>query len=311
MILLLEKIVELGEDFLFSLLGEIGIGLFNFASKAEKTNPQLNYLSCAKNAEVFLQILDLSKHAKDKGFDSAFQLISKNAQLIAESFKEIAISKDGIRHIRFFSKEEREKLRSLRKKYKFCSLDFQNKVAQLEHKTPSDICFLEKDKNISVELRFYENIHLRFKSLGCEELSNKALIILNKLKFSSEDYFGFKRIEIADAACLLAKINNFNFLKEKVTIDSNQCLFNINPFREHAEKASEKVTNTITHAENFGYPFFDDYIILSPSFGRSFEGQSQNVEEYESDDSILTNKIFKSFVLGDKDGECYFICLWD
>ena len=301
---LLDKIVDLGSDFLYSLLGDVGIGLFNFALKADRSNVELNSFLSSNNALCFLEILTIAKIAKENNLDLAFKAIANEARTAVVDLDSIAISKEDRRYARFMNKEQKDIIRFSRKEHALSSVFFRTKIAKSFNAFPNRLDFLEVIKT-------YEKIYNRYFSLGCEELAFKVNTVLKKLK---DDFVGFKRMSIFDAACFLAKINGFISYENNILINTQRASYQfvptIYPYEQVKKFASEEVSNIINKIESDA--LFDEYLVIVPSFGACFKKLEEkiNTPNRVDDLKILEKNLLKSLVLGDRDGDCYFICSW-
>jgi hypothetical protein len=281
---LLDRVLELGRDFIYRISGDIGLSVYNFASIVDKEHIDINSSSC-RDHDLYFQLINLSKHAYDNNFDLALEHVSNLIKKSNLNLDAISAQDHSQRHIRLL-KKDKEKFRLLKKSWQFSSCSFKEMMLSSWNETPSDLCLFERNDNKHLEeidaLKKKEN---RFKQIGCfnsaESMKRVAQIL------SLECHHGYKKIPIHWAACIMAKMNGISGSDYKPTL----C-----PYYEYKEIATKEVIEQTGAAENSN--IFDHYLIFVPSsLGRS-------------DKEILLDKNIKSIVLGDKDGDCYFICTW-
>lgn len=276
-----KKILEFEKEFIFKIMGDKGLSLYDFAVNCDGKNPDLDVFFDDDYAYPY-QIFILAKNAFDGKLDLALESIIKLIKNI--DLDSICIAENSPRHARFLKEKNREKIRALRSSWKFSSSYFRENIKKLWNETPNNIFFCNKS------FEKLENMSLEFQSIGCLEFSKSISRHLNVLK--SKEYRKYKQINIEVAACILAKMNN-------ITITSNYEPV-IYPYCDFKKIASKNVKNKIEIAENCNFPFFDSYLILVPSF-----------VGFDKDADIESLKNNVSFLLGEKEEEFYFIGLWD
>jgi len=275
----IEKILEFEKEFLLKIIGYKGLYLYNFAANVDKKNPYLDSFFNQDYAHIY-QIIILSKYAFDNNLNLAF----KSTIDILKSMDLDFICPSKNRHIRFLNEKERKNIRLSKNNWKFSSNYFKENIKKIWNETPEDIFFCKKN------IEKLEKMSREFHSIGCFEFTksiSRHLDILN-----SNEYHQYKKIKIEVAACILAKMNNIEINNEYEPV--------IYPYDEFQKFSSEKIENKIKIAENLGFPFFDSYLILIPSFRWC---------DKKMDIEILEKKI--SFLLGEKEEEFYFIDLWN
>lgn len=287
---LFEKILSFGEEFLTYLFGEKGPAIYNFSLKVNKKHNDLDCL-LINECDLFLELITLAKYAFDSGLNLAFENIKSNIKKLKIDLNSISLHEDSFRHVRFLEKESRKKARSLKRSWKFCSKFFSENLKTSLIESPDDIKFFyPKNIHCIEELDKLKQQRNRFQNINFSEYAALLDKKINILK--SKEYKEFKQIEMPLAFAILAKMNF-------VSIDNFQPT--VYSFFEFEHLASDEVLQLINKVENQDSPFFDFYLILVCSF----KGDDLN-----SDKEKLLDKNIRSFVLGEKDGECYFICDW-
>jgi hypothetical protein len=152
---------------------------------------------------------------------------------------------------------------------------------------------------------------LRYRNIGCRELSNNIEKSLDSVKkMISDSYFGYRRILIRNAAIILSKINQFklnkknienSFCKKEYFISLSGDIYNpkIYPIHYLEEIKTDYINLLMLDLEKV--PLFDHYMVLVPSI----KGRSVKMDMFD-----IKEKNIIPIVLGEKDGKCYFISYW-
>lgn len=178
--------------------------------------------------------------------------------------------------------------RLIKKSWQFSSNKFKSIIDNIWEQTPNSFDLFKKNNNeLNKNIINLKNKEKRFREIGCLELADSLGDLVRTLCF--ESHHDHRKISIYCAACILAKINR---------ISKNNFKPTLYPYHECVSFAPKNVINTIVELENLGNFIFDHYLVFTPS------------SDLEEGLNILLDKSLKSIVLGDKDGDCYFICHW-
>ncbi len=284
-----KKILQAKSNFIFKFFGSTGLNLYNFISKVDSNHSDLNFL-INEDHELFCELLQLCNYIKNNKLKRAQDFIIKNIEKYNFDFYQTTLLKNSKRHARFLS--NKEKIRFSKKKYKFCSDSFNKDISKLAHEIPNELDLFEKNNTSRMgKIKDLEKKKQRYEYLRCKEFSSSISKVIELL--SQRDHHGYRRIPLKVAACFSAKINDI-IIDEKYQPS-------IYPFFKFEKFSSLETLSHIKEAENNGFSYFDHYLIMVPSF--------KNNSENDDFDALVTRKT-KCLVLGEKDGLCYFICLW-
>lgn len=160
-----------------------------------------------------------------------------------------------------------------------------------------------------------------------------------KLEMKTSQCHGFCRIDISIAAMILAKVNGYekqmSFDGQSFTVrapkeilpDFSQWADGNNlygprlyPYTVWWDEATEKTKEIIDFLEEFpelnGNPLFDNYWVLVPGINRNdleihYMNQTELLQKQEElDKHLVKQKNIIPILLGERDGEIYFICYW-
>lgn len=282
------KILEYSHNFIFNFFGISGLNLYNFINKVNSNHPDLDYL-INEDHKLFCELLQLCKYLKNKKLNRAQKFIIKNIQEYNFDFSQTSLPGKSKRYARFLP--DKEKIRLSKKNYRFYSKSFNKNISRLICEIPNDLELFKKNKNYTAAVEDLKKKKQRYDDLKCNELSNSISKTIELLE--QKDHHGYRRMPIAVAACFAAKING-------IPVDENYQPA-IYPFLELEKFSSLETAKNIEEAENKGFAYFDHYLIVAPSF--------KNYDK-NKDLKIFIDRTLKSLVLGEKDGLCYFICLW-
>jgi hypothetical protein len=275
-------------NFIKNFTGDTGSLLYNFILNSDLNHSDLNSLA-TNDHKCFLELLKLLKFAYDNNLNLSLDFLSEKIKNTNFKFESTSIPNFSQKNARFSIKKN--EIRLSKKKWKFCSKNFVEKIFKIWNDVPSDIS-LFKNKNYLNEISSLRNKESRCEKIRCQELADSIRSVMEIL--SAKDYHGYKPISLIVAACILAKINKINRHDMKYSPV-------IYPFFEFENISNLSVREEIQKAENFEHSRFDHYLIFIPSFLN---------HEKQDDFNILQDKNYVSFVLGEKDGFCYFICEW-
>lgn len=284
-----EKILTSGQDVIFKVFGDTGLNLYNFISRINLNHSDLDCL-LNEDHKLFCELLESYNYLKIKKLNHAQKFIIENIKKYNFCFNQTTLPNNSQRHARFSI--DKERLRLSKKNYKFCSKSFNKDISKFIHEVSDDLELFQRNNMKHIEkIKSLEKKKQRYEQLMCNELSNSIGKFIEIL--SQKKHHGYKQIPIKVAVCLAAKINNIDIDEGYQPV--------IYPFFEFEKFASLETMSQIKEAENEGFPYFDHYLIVVPSFLD---------HEKHNDLNVLINKNMKSLVLGEKDGVCYFICLW-
>lgn len=153
-----------------------------------------------------------------------------------------------------------------------------------------------------------------FSENACQELARSALEI-SGLFYSPPSVFGYRRLSLRDASCILAKGMGFRLCQEGCLVDSPEGCFQYSPVAiplPLAGKPPTRVSDSVSSAE-LPHPVFDHYLVLVPFVGKKVSGRPVSDPNFPMVDdalSALQNGDVPCVVLGERDGKCYFVSEW-
>lgn len=153
-----------------------------------------------------------------------------------------------------------------------------------------------------------------FSDNGFGELARSASEIYG-LFYDPPSVFGYRRLSIRDASCILAKGMGFRLCKEGCLVDSPEGCFQYSPVAiplPLAGKPPTSVSDSVSSAE-LPHPVFDHYLVLVPFVGKKVSARpvsDPNFPWVSDAFSALRNGDIPCIVLGERDGKCYFVCEW-
>jgi len=345
---ILQTALIFSEEKVHYAMGDFGLRLRAFSSRINRgsVHPDLFSLfggELTSNEEGSFgrevsDILSMSCYATDRCISKFVLDILKNAITKHKRFSEISKSIDdpqeNLLHVRFVqSRSDRDRIRS-RKKMQSINTDLFLKIWEME---PNDFSNYVRwasvyEKDISeAEVRFKH-----FDDLGLLMMSTeiKKSIILIKQESIESQYYGFNKILLSSASAILAKQSGYEhgliggakkihvetdwfkyrFFADKLSLidDSKVPALELTPRaytnQEFNDLLSPEILNLIDYLEEFpdagGFPLFDHYRILvaGNNYFKSI------FESIELDRQLIKRKEIPAILLGERDGDCYFIC---
>jgi hypothetical protein len=152
-----------------------------------------------------------------------------------------------------------------------------------------------------------------YQNLGFSSLAKEANEDLESIKQLSEMHHGYHQIKSPTAAVILAKILNFCFRQDGIFLNNDSTLLNycpfICPFNETTNFFPSEIVDKInlldSLPESEGNPIFDFFALIVPTF---YNGDMFTEKHYKNILSFyVTNKIFKSILVGEKNNKFHFI----
>jgi len=345
---ILKTSLNFSEEQVNFAIGDFGLRLRAFASSinTDSVHPDLFSLfdgELASNEEGSFgressDILNLSCYAMDRCFskfvlDILKKTVSKHKQYSAIS-KTIDDPKENLLHVRFVPlRSDRDKIRS-RKKMQSVNQNFVSRLWEMESNDFSNymrfVNVYEKDI-AEAEIRFKH-----FNYLGLLMMSDeikKSIVAMNQ-KCAESQYYGFNKISLVSASIILAKKSGYEFgfingikkihvetdffkhrfFADKWSLidDSKVPALELTPRaytnQEFDDLLSPEVLDIINYLEEFpdaeGFTLFDHYRVLVA--GNNFF--SSICKSIELDRQLVKSEEIPAILLGERDGDCYFIC---
>lgn len=324
---ILKKITNTDPDIVRLAFGQKGLDLLSWVESIDLSHPGLFQIkSLSENSDLLNQYLDLFVYAKSHNMHHALNFIKDRCEnSLSKILQEIGSPYLTHRHFRFANQSKLKELRKIKLKNKLSSSFFHEKAIKTWYGCPSDFSFYERNSTEDNSQKIKnKNIVDKFIEIGCPEL---ASVVSSKTQMT-DDYFGFKRIGVVQAAFILAKMHKFIFAKTQensysiVANTSEGCFLyspTISPLVSFEGAIPDFVLKLVEQTDKeplfCSKPIFDNHLVLIPSLGKKVRLKNQNdhfihFKKFYSEEELVNNNLVRPIVLGEKDKECYFICGW-
>lgn len=293
-----------------------GRKLIDFLGQIDISHPDLHMLPLGQNSESLCQILDLVKHATDNKLDLAINLINDASHLLGDIEDPMLTG----RQIRLLPDHQRCRARTTKNSFSFSSSAFY-KFCSKNWSGPSDFSLFDRNADHGSFLSRHKEISEKFKMIGCDALAAAADRTAD-LARNPPDRHGFRRITVEQAMCVMAKNHNLLLSKDSrkrslVFINTSKGSHLYTPTAHSLDRLAQfipqRVREIIDGLES-NRAVFDNHLVLVPSFGSNIKTETKHsLVHFESkltDEEIVTSRDFRPVVLGERDGFCYFICMW-
>jgi hypothetical protein len=304
------EILKFEDKTVESALGEFGLSLLKFSQNIDIDHFGISDVPIDQNLSNRLcQILYLVDYAIKNNLYLSVEGIDKfYNKFLTNDIKNL--DKKFVRLLK--DKNLREEIRKSKKISEISLIGFFEKARLVWDNLPEDFSIFSKnDESYKEMIKEAEIKALRYRNIGCRELSNNIEKSLDSVKkMISDSYFGYRRILIRNAAIILSKINQFklnkknienSFCKKEYFISLSGDIYNpkIYPIHYLEEIKTDYINLLMLDLEKV--PLFDHYMVLVPSIKkRSMQRDMFDIKE----------KNIIPIVLGEKDGKCYFISYW-
>lgn len=293
-----------------SALGEFGLSLLRFSQNIDINHFGISDVPIDENLSNRLcQILYLVDYALKNDLHLSVEGINK----FYNKFLNNDIANLDKKFVRLLKDENlRNEIRKNKKISEISLIGFFEKARLIWDNLPEDFSIFSKnDESYKEMIKEAENKALRYKNVGCHELSdNIEKSIESVRKLIDDSYCGYRRVSIRNAAIILSKINQFKLIKKNVEnsfskktylISLNHEIYNpkIYPIHYLEEIKTDYISSLLFDLEKV--PLFDHYMVLVPSLKN---------RQIEKDKKDIKEKNIIPIILGEKDGKCYFISYW-
>lgn len=341
---ILRRIVNYSDGAIRAGLGSFGLKLKDFAQSVDldQPHPDLYYIKNTLNDKDLNDLLEIGKYATDIGVSSF--IIERLSKIVSklEGFKLLSRSignpSRSLCHVRFIADPDlRDRIRhnKLSQQIKLNILrergqsywDQQpasfHQFARFENRFASDI------EQAKLRLQHFKDHNLLSMA---QEISDSVQILEQKSK--DDQYYGFNKISIVAANIILAKVHECAFELEYQAYYSTPSHYGIfgwvnecegenikpediiqrkreyhgvlHPFCAIRSFANEKMKNLVSHLDAFpecgGKPLFDHYWVLIPTY--------TEIGKVPNKIPIHTYLRTIGVLLGERDGQIYFVSYW-
>jgi|688.fasta_scaffold164456_2 hypothetical protein len=283
-------------------LGDAGKSLYNFIKIADLENEEIYEYIDEEICDKILQIIRLVDYGYKNNLDKSIISLSKfYKKIISNDFCSLE------KKVRFIKNlETREEYRREKKSYQISLITFYKKCHILWHNLPDNFDCYERysTKNNSEELRIKSN---RFAELNCDFIKDCIDEHIKDIEFNySKIIFGFNKISIRNASVILSKFHGYKLKKHDRyhLIKNEDEVYSPKIYPLHYFDKTEKISRLIEDLESDS--IFDHYMILMPSYR-----EKDKITSFEEESELIKNKSITPILLGDRDGESYFISYWN
>jgi len=345
---LLESLCDHDKTVIHQALGNFGVRLLGFTTEVAFAHPDLFRLYDSAFADgsdfsnAALDLLKLSKQNQLSPFvaENLSRVITKHPQFKMLSRVIDAPSKN-FSHIRFTRVELREQLRSIKK---------ESKVDLRVLRTKGSDCWEDSPDDFASYTQFFNRLlplieeateqHKHFTSFGLTSLASEIEAQLSKIVAESKDdrYYGFNRVTMTSAAVILGRMFGATFEILNKTYSANKrelksrleyrqfqgnfmfdalsqefCLPTFNyepvvvPLHDMERVPGEMVTllrKLDKWPEASGHSIFDNFWVMLPKIDPAGRGDRELMYDLLEDGRLV------GVLLGEKDGEVYFVSYW-
>lgn len=302
------KISIVGPDFVSSHFGPVGQKLASMFGDFGN-HPETDLLFFEDCDLHLCDLIDVVHYAEKNNMPFLRQhlphLVSSQS---SERLKKSVVPPRNGSYARLLRRPLRQDARKTRKVQFVRSKKFNERLRAIWDCIPSD--FSQFFKNLAqVKHHLLDEAAKKFSEMGCTSLAEASSEMAFRFH-RPDDCFGYKKINVVDACMIMAKHNGFVVEDDGIfTCVSGgvRVAFALVPI--HLLKSiPEGVSQCLDDAEHcrslMFEPAFDDCLLLVP-----FPDGEHLDELLDLIDSERNE--FNSVVLGERNGECYFICSWE
>lgn len=316
------KIAEVGSDFVRSILGEVGeklVVLFD----ALGNHPEADDLFFEDGDLDLCGLMDIARLAASNEVPLPASRIPAMASVVAsERLMSSVVPGRGGCMARLMRKPRRETARATRRIQRLGSSSFMKDVAMRWHCSPATFDSFVKGR-LPCRPSPIDSAVVAFDAMGCRGLSGSATQARESF-YEPPSAFGYKKISPLTASCIFAKHYGFDLVRDRgafnIIVRRRSGSFLYSPVVVPLPLAGimpAAVAARIEEAEHsrdlFMDSVFDHYLVVLPFCGERI-GPPAGVPNFpESEDflSALSEEVIGSVVLGERNGECYFVCEWN
>ena len=327
----LDRFCTLDDDKLSFAANEDFLGIKKFLNTIDLDHPELSRVF-----KVSIDLLDFVCDAID--VLTYIESTSNNNLLIEQvrrsivqhpaynNFKGFDSPVKTLNYVRFLPDEFKEEARSQKKPqevglYLFCGRGESHFLQQ-----PDDlVCFSRYENCHKKDIEIAQRRKKHFEYYGMPSMAGVIQETIDELKAKKEqNFFGFQKVSASDVSVVLAKMMNASFKENEERnyiylpknqqagwfpeVESRYRPF-LYPWHMMKDLASKEIKEMISSLDCFvdvsEKAAFDHYWVLLPDFRQSNDSGLDKIP-----DSFVRSGKGVGALLGDKDGDLYFICYW-
>lgn len=215
---ILREITEYDEEVIRWALGDFGMRLRDFARAVDLTHPEITNTIFLEPefSDKFCQVLKLVQYARQQGMvdclDGLSKLYTKN---LPQQMRFLDSPFKNQQYVRLLpSRQEREQVRSTKSMREIDLRSFHKKGLIAWDGLPSDFgLYVRHNESYKDQLVVAEKRAEKYRSLGLVEMAGRITeSIENFREMMEENYYGFHRITMTNAAVIAAKMHGYKFL---------------------------------------------------------------------------------------------------
>ena len=312
------KVAEVGPDFIASSFGKVGEKIF-FLFESLGNHPESDAHFFDECDVALRELFELANQAKSKGMSSFLSKLPEMAEMFSsERLKSARIPRNNSYAARLLRKPMKDHARSIRLPQRLGSHSFMEFLAKSWNCCPSDFSGFRNNLSPATPPPLQDMVR-GFEKMGCPFLAEASKEIFFRY-FRPIGVRGYKKLSIADACCILAKSMGLAVRERIVAARSASGWFRYSPFviplpmLEPTERVSARVQESEFNSELYFDAVFDHHLVVVPflgsRLGRELSGEV-NFPDVKDCFSSLKDGTLPAVVLGERDGECYFLCEWN
>lgn len=314
------KVAEVGPDFVASSFGAIGEKIFSLFETLGN-HPETDGFFFDDQDLNLRELFDVGAFAKGRGMEAFISRLPEIAEVFSsEKLRSARIPGRNSYAARLLRKPMKDAARAVRRPQRLGSSSFIRFMERNWSCCPAD--FSRFRRNLCTPSPFslkLEDAVRKFGEIGCPFLALASEDLLSRYH-RPKTVCGYKRLSVMDACCIMARSMGLVVRERIVAARSPSGWFRYSPFVVPLTflDVPERVLSCLQEAEfNSDLYFeavFDHYLAVVPFLGDRLEWDlpgENNFPEVADFVSALREGAVPSVVLGERDGECYFLCEWN
>lgn len=305
--------------------------LYDFCLQVDEEHPGLADVFDGLLAEDGDFILSLEKiiltcmYTKSKNFNDLIPVICK--YFSSKSYKDW-FEQNPFRYCHLLKDaNDRETARARRQSRSITIHAVDKKIGTIWDKIPNDFALYSRfGKIYEEEMAKAQKIADRYKSLGCQSLYREIEDSMDDFrKKLGENYYGFKKITMNRAAAILAKQCDFSYENSRIvpsqevsqSVSTSKCNYlpYVIPIKLLTCYMPARVSRIIDNLEVYepigGKCLFDDYFVMIPTLiPEELIGSQNDILMRDFSLKLIQSGKVIPVVIGELNGDCYFISYW-
>ncbi len=325
------------DQIILEVLGKHALGLKRFLQEIDREHPEFpewmhSRLSISLLKDV-VDTVDVAAYIRNSSNNTVLVDQIKKCQHVQMGYKSMAnIDSPSVtlNQTRFLPKDKLELARGMKRTQTVGLRIFYNRGKEVFDSQPNDLMdYARFEDRYKKEIEIAKGRLEPYEKYGLTSMSEviQASIKELELKSKSEHYMGFNKVSMTSVAAILAKMMGaiydsgrvyveMSLWSQKVTAQEKEYAPVLHPWCFVKPHASQKTIDQIERLDALpelsGRAAFDHIWVLLPSFNTERGTGSKQYDRLEiiSDLTLIKAEDAVGAVLGDKDGQVYFICYW-